>query len=373
MKILQIISNLRMGGAEKLLVTLSNELKKRGHDITLCYLKPGPLEKFVCDAGILFNPVKKFPYLNYLSNLCKYINEKNFDIIHAHIPGGLNTLYGFISAKITKKKFIVTVHGNIFTLNNYKSITYKWLLHYSNMIVTVSDALKIEIEKESNVNPRKIITIRNGIDISYFCNNMSSPNKHKDFNLDLCHPVIGVIGTIRYVKGYDVLIKSLKRIKNVYPKIKLLIVGGEQNNNDLEYRFKLDTMIRELDLGKNVVFLGERNDLIEIYNSIDVFVLPSRSEGTSLSLLEAMASKKAIVATDVGGTPYVLDNYVNGILVPAEDSDALSRGILKVLEDKDLARKLGKNAWNSVNEKFCLSSMVNNYIQLYQKILRDNN
>ncbi len=149
-----------------------------------------------------------------------------------------------------------------------------------------------------------------------------------------------------------------------------MIAGSALKKGDKEYKEKLKNLITKLHLKKDVIFLGKRQDIYDILSILDVFVLSSRSEGTSVALLEAMALSKAIVATDVGGNPYVIDNNVTGLLVPSEDPDALANEILKLLKDKSFSLNLGRKANQVGKIKFNVSIMVDKYIEVYESLLK---
>jgi glycosyltransferase involved in cell wall biosynthesis len=370
MKVLQTISYFTSGGLEKLVLILTNELSKREIDVTFC-IRESKKEISISNNVELhkFSGNNLFGLL-VLYKICKLIKKKEIDIVHAHIPGGGDfTIIGFLAAKITGKKFVLTIHGDIFEISKKKLLLFKFITNLSDKVVTVSDHIKFRLLENNYIKPVNLMTIENGIDISPFDKNVCRKKKLNSLDLDHESPIIGSVGMIRNIKGYDVLITSFSDIIKLYPNAKLLIIGTMENKADLIYKTKLDGLISRLNLQENIIFLGFRNNVNEILAILDVFVLPSRSEGISLSLLEAMASRKPIVATFAGGTKYVLENNLNGILVPPEDTEALANGILKLLIDKIFATELGIKARETIEKKFSLNGMLDKYVKLYDEIL----
>ncbi len=368
MKILQIISRLKTGGAEKVAVTLANELNKNGIFVKLSYFSADSMGGLIYDDQIIYNPNYRFPGLIYLLNLCKFIRVNNIEIVHAHIPGGLNTLFGLVAAKITGRKYITTIHGNIFRSISMRLFVYKLILYFSDKIVAVSDFIKQQLLEKTNFSPNKIMTIYNGIDISPMYNDFCVSEKKKELNLDPKTIVIGSIGNVRWVKGYDVLIQSMYLLKKMY-NFKLLIVGSYTNRKDIKFKRVLDEKIAKLNLKDEIIFLGERQDIFEILSIVDIFVLTSRSEGTPLSLLEAMLSKKAIVATSVGGIPFIIKQNINGLLVSTENPFQLAEAISLLKNDNALSKKLGEEARKTVISDYSLNKMTNRYLDLYKKTI----
>ncbi|NIQ15879.1 MAG: glycosyltransferase [Candidatus Dadabacteria bacterium] len=370
MKVLHIISHLRVGGAEKIVIALTNELRKNGHDVTLCYRKSDSLDKLLKDVDLLALPGDSLIDGKYLFNLYKYIRDRNIDIIHSHIPGRESVLYGCIVAIITRSKFILTIHGNIYRKRTIKLILWRIIFQFADSIVTVSEMIKAEFLKRTNISPKKLVNITNGIDISHYGVRIDPIVKRKELNISNDFFLIGAVGNIKHVKGYDILLKSLHLIKEIKPNVKLLIAGEVNKKIDIKFMYELKKLISELNIEEDVVFLGSRKDINEILSLIDVFVLPSRSEGTSISLLEAMASGKGIVATAVGGTPNIIIDKANGLLVQPDDPEALANAVLSLLNDSSLALRLGNRARRDAETKYSLQMMIEKYQTLYRDILK---
>ncbi len=364
MKILQIIGQFNSGGAERVVLNLCNKISMRGEDVSICIRKPGTLIPLLKNVNLFIIPRNKLVDGRYLYRLCKLIKSNNIDIIHAHLAG--SGLYGLLAAKITGKKFILTLHGNVSSVKG--RTIYKFIMKYADKVIAVSQNIYLQFKQKISVDSEKLCIITNGLDLAEFQTNNVTLLKRKELNIKPNIPIIGAIGNIKHVKGYDILIKSFHQVKKAHKDAKLLIAGSALNKKDLKFKNILNEIISGLDLKEDVVFLGTRNDITDILNIIDVFTLPSRSEGTSISLLEAMASRKAIIATYVGGNPYIIKHNVNGLLIPPDDPKSLANAIIRLLNNRTLRDQLGLNARVSVERDFNLDKMADAYMSIYREV-----
>jgi glycosyltransferase involved in cell wall biosynthesis len=178
-------------------------------------------------------------------------------------------------------------------------------------------------------------------------------------------PVIGVVGSLYPVKGHHHLLAAVPQVLRVYPQATFLIVG----KGDLEDSLREEVMRRGLE--RAVRFLGYREDVPNLLSIMDIFVLPSLSEGLSLALLEAMAAGKPVVATNVGGNPELVRDGVTGFSVPPQDPDAIAGGILSLLGDERRRKIFGDNGRQRVKQYFSLEAMADNYQKLYETCLEN--
>lgn len=195
------------------------------------------------------------------------------------------------------------------------------------------------------------------------------PGKRKELNFPPDVSIIGTVGNISYVKGHDVLITAFEKVVKAQGDARLVIVGDTIQKSDANFKATLEKMVYRLNLKNKVLFLGGRGDVEEILPLFDVFVLSSRNEGTSIALLEAMISGAPIIATDVGGNPGVIEHEVNGLLVAPNDPESLSKGIVRLINDRNLASQLGSNARVVAQERFGLQTMVDRYEKIYREVL----
>lgn len=294
------------------------------------------------------------------SSLTKKIVERyNFDLIHAHyiLPQGL---VGAIAKRTVKKPLIITSHGTDLLVLG-KNYFYRQLIrrigNYSDKFIVVSEALKKKAI-ELKIKPKKLICIPNGVDLKKF-----SPNQVTSFRKELNlkdEAIVLFVGSLVENKGVDSLIQAFLSVTKTFKNAKLVIVGDGPLKSKLE---KLATKLKG-----SVIFTGYRTDVPQILTAVDVLVLPSRSEGLGEVLLEAMASGKPVVATNVGGIPELVKNFENGIIVEPENPSELAEAIISILSNPDLAKKLSENGLKFV-KKFGWDIIANEVIKVYGEVL----
>jgi glycosyltransferase involved in cell wall biosynthesis len=178
--------------------------------------------------------------------------------------------------------------------------------------------------------------------------------------------VIATVGNIRRVKGHDVFIKAAASVAAQFPEVSFNIAGEVL---EPEYFVELQTLIRDLKLSDRFHFVGGVNNLREYLSTADIFVLPSRSEGFSNAIVEAMAASLPVVATNVGGNTEAVTAGVSGLIVPSEDPAALAEAITWLLTDPSKAREMGAAGKKLASEKFTTDAMMHQITLAYASLL----
>lgn len=337
------------------------ELAKLGHDVTV-YTYDFPNQKYEYDEKIT---VKKLPYLFKLGNTAftpGLLNLKGFDVIQLHYPFFFGAEFVYIVSKLRKMRYVISYHNDAISggliglyFKFYKNTVMKLILSGSDRIIISSydygnnSFLKNYIRG----NPKKIVEIPYGVDVDRFNQDVQCDDIKKQHGLDGNKTVLFVGGLDKphYFKGLDYLIESIAKIKN--SGVKLLIVG----DGDLKDHY-IDTA-RVAGVGDRVIFAGKISDedLPKYYSSCDVFVLPSVTTGESfgLVLVEAMASGKPVIASDLPGLRAVVDDGKNGFLASPKDADAIAIRIEELLNNPELSKSCGENGRKKVEEKYSWS------------------
>ena len=365
-RMLQLIGDLRPAGAENVVVNLAKGLKFFKFDVLVLSREGGSLLQKLNGISTQVLSKKGLFDWQYLLALSKFVHNNKIDIIHSHLFG--NNFYGFLAALLTKRKVILTIHGEDCFKSKKRKLFYKSVAPFVSKIVTVSKPLYQRLVSGLGIKKEKVSLIPNGIDTTLFQCTIDLINQKRKLGISIDAPIIGAVGNIKPVKGYDILLNAAADILKVIPNACFLIVGGvdphyKECMRDLKARTVGKNLIN------NVYFLGERDDVERILPILDIYVLPSRSEGTSIALLEAMASGRPIIATNVGGTPDIIEDNKTGILIPPEDPSSLSEAIIKLLKNNSIAKKMGENTRIAVQKDHSVDSMVNNYINLYNEII----
>lgn len=358
-KIVHIINNLQIGGAEKMLVLLLNELSKRD-DIELHVVSlegGGVLKKDLSDQI----HVKEFQYKlftprfisklkpSFRFGLLFYILSVKPDIIHGHLIKGEN--FARVLGFVTKIPVVTTSHD---TLIN-PSIGARLLNRYIRKAVAVSQVVADHLKSAYGFDKKKITIIPNAIDTKLFDKSI------KRFNID--RPVFIYIGRLLESKGIEHAIIGLSRLINEYPNMEFLIYGQAVFE---PYKNYLDKFV--CDNGWNFVrFMGRTDNVPDALKTGDIFVSPSQSEGFGISVLEAAAAGKPIIATGTGAVNLIVKNKKSGILVDWGDPDGIYRAAKKMLDDK-LVEKYGSESSKIAHSQFGVREVGQMYYDLYKQI-----
>lgn len=366
-KILNIIESSETGGAENVFLNLiNNNPKKYKPYIGLLYR--GWLYDEIIKAGykpILFPSNGSFDY-KLVYSLITFIKGHNIDIIHSHLFG--ISIYTSIAARLCGIPSITTIHGvgDIDSNDNFSKAKVAILSKFSSKIVFVSNSLLKNLSNNYKFSKKKTTVIYNGINLKKFDNKNAISLRGK-FGFCKDDIIIGAVGDLRPPKGYDILIKAIMKLSPDIPNLKVLIAGSKT----LLYP-KLIDMINEYKLEKIFKFIGFYEEVQNIYKTIDIYILPSISEGFSLTTVEAMASGLPVIATKCGGPEEIITNNQDGLLVKVNDSDAIANGIRNLIKQPEFVQKISNNARISVENYFSIDTMMMNYMKLYDSVIKHN-
>ena len=313
------------------------------------------------------NPVKD---LSALVRLYFFIKRHKFDIVHTHTSKA--GVLGSVAAKLAGVPIIFTTpHGDIFhpIFGKPKTIFLlskieNFAAQFMDKIITCSNYERKEFLKHKIGAADKYIVMNWGaMRQKDFLKNHDVLSKRKEFNIPEDVMLIGNIARLVSQKGHLFCLEGFRIVVNKFPKTKLLIVG------DGVLRPAIESKINELNLKDNVIMAGCRYDIPEILASLDISLHTSIWEGAPIAIIEAMLARKAIIATDVGGIPELIENGITGILVPPNDRMALAEAIIKLINDRPRREEMGKKACQYAKEKFTLELMVENTTKLYNSYI----
>ncbi|AKV94699.1 glycosyl transferase [Marinobacter sp. CP1] len=362
--VLHLIDTTGPGGAETVFTSLLENLDKgsfrhfvvlRGEGWVADQVKGLGLSPLILDSKGSFN-------IRYLISLIKLIKRERIDLIHAHLLG--SNVYGAASAIICRKAMIATFHGNVDVAANERLIKTKFRLINigSRAIVCVSKRLQEELSARSPISEKKLRLIYNGVDPARFSRNTRG-SLRQELGLPAEAIVIISVGNVRAAKGYQVLIKAAEKIHLSEPTVHFVVVGHKRE--DLYQQ--LVAQMKEAKVESNVHFLGFRSDTSELLPQADMFLLPSTSEGFSISTVEAMMAGVPVIATRSGGPEEILVDGITGLLIPTEDPGGIVSAIRR-LEDKQFASRLAHAALRESTKRFSKASMIQAYEKLYAEL-----
>jgi glycosyltransferase involved in cell wall biosynthesis len=355
-----------IGGSERFLVDLLNGLPKDRFNITLTCIDEGQpaenLKDLVRETGVRFIvcPYKKSRKLDATSilRLRKLIVKLQIDVIHAN--SGYAAIAGSLARIGLNTRLVYVMHTEM--LFSMRTRLFFCLLRpLITAQIAVSSVVAKNMRKKKFLIPFKKAdrVIYNGIDLDNFQPLDSKLAKRK---LGLEGMIIGSVGRLVTMKGYSYLIRAFAKLKDEFPALNLVLVGEGPEKSELKMLAKM------LNVSERIFFLGTRTDIPEVLSAFDVFILPSLTEALSISVLEAMAVCKPVVASDVGGLGEIVSDWENGFLVPPGDVDALAQAIATIIKNVDISKRMGMNGRLIVQQGFSVDRMISDYINLYSDV-----
>lgn len=359
MKIVYVITQLGVGGAENVLVSMANGMQKLGHKVYVVSLLNINSQNF--DDGIFVSILdfKNKPFKSFI-NLCRLISSIKPDVVHSHCLHA-NIITRFTKLFIPIKKLISTAH-NTYEGKGLLMLMFKYTNFLSNNITNVSTDAVNAFEKEKYVEKNMMKVMFNVIEINnYLFSIEDRENYRKKFNINKNENVLITIAMFKESKDFPNLIRTIAYIKNNYNKrFKLFIVG------DGELFAEIKHMAKEMKVIDNIEFLGRRNDIRALLSMSDFFILASKHEGLPTVLIEAAMAKNYIISTDCGGINDILPTTED--TVPIQDHIALAKKIIKRMdEDQAIRTKCVETTYNYIYNKFNPNIVIKQWIDLYLK------
>jgi glycosyltransferase involved in cell wall biosynthesis len=363
-KVLQLISSGGYYGAENMLLNLcaSQEAAGSQNSLLLFYNVHTPNVEFYERArrhGISVRMVhcKGRADWRAVQQIEEYIQSEAIDVVHTH--GYKADLYGFLAAWRSGKPVVATCHnwvGGTTALGIYNHLDRLALKKFS-ALAAVSDEVAQRL-LDSGVPAEKIKIIANGIDVQAFEHGQPLPALSC-----VGEKVVGMVARLDLQKGFEYLLRAVRELCNTMNGFKVVIVGEGPD------RPAIEAMVQEYGLQSSVILAGQQSDMPGVYAAMDIFVLPSLNEGLPMTILEAMAASKPVVATRVGAIPKVINDGENGLLINPRNSEALRNALASLLSDPDKCRRMGERAHDWVSRNYTSEAMAIKYRQLYEEIL----
>ncbi|HEY4706344.1 MAG TPA: glycosyltransferase [Thermodesulfobacteriota bacterium] len=359
-RVLHLVQGLEVGGLEYMVVNLIKGLDNaRYAPAVCCFDGLGSLESKLRGVDVHLLRRRQGVDYAYPFRLAALLRRERTQILHLHNPTAY--FYGALAGAVARVPLVVyTEHARDIRPNMKIRVADKLLSFFTDRVVAVAGHVKRNLVEYEWFNPSKVRVIYNGIDDSRFSAGAGSEARAREaLGIGESVPIIGIVARLDPIKNHRCLIKAMRLVVDAFPGALLLVVG------DGPLRGELEEESRATGLGDNVRFLGTRADVESILRSLDVFVLSSVSEGLPLTVLEAMAAGRPIVATRVGGIPEAIEDGVDGLLVPPDDERGLAAAIKGMLADKKRAGEMARSARKKFEKSFSLRQMISNYEEVY--------
>ncbi|MBI5788221.1 MAG: glycosyltransferase family 4 protein [Candidatus Schekmanbacteria bacterium] len=357
--ILHTESSLGWGGQEGRILREALGLRDKGWRVIMACQPGSGLEREATKTGFTCFPVKMSTAfsLSAVNCLLKLFQQEqvNIAVTHSSIDSWLT---GWSSLLAAHKPIIVRVRHLQGGINN--RFVYTGLC---NTIVAVSQDIKQHMILNKGIPADKIQVIYSGIDTKRFQLAAKPLSLRAEWGVKPDEKLIGIVAVLRNKKGHRFLIRAAAAILNRHPKTKFVFVGSGPKEQEIKEE------IAQKKLDRYFILAGKRDDIPEVLNSLDVFVLPSQMEALGQAIIEAMAAGLPVVASRVGGIPELVREGETGFLVPPEDSNALAGAIIKLLNQPQTARQMGLAGQKTVQENFDYHQMIGNTERLYRSLL----
>ncbi|OYQ88373.1 hypothetical protein B9T21_03530 [Wohlfahrtiimonas chitiniclastica] len=354
MKILYTITGLGLGGAEKVVVDLADQMVKRGHTVCIAYLKGNIVVKPKSENVQMISLGLESPkqLLKALYNFRQLIRQFKPDVVHAHMVHA-NILARLARLMCKIPKLICTAHSSN-EGGKARMIAYRYTDGLSDLNTNVSqEALDVYITKKA-FNIHKSLVVYNGIDVNHF-----SPLPLPEYDYRQEKIQFLSVGRLVDAKDYPNLLHAITQVIQRNQNVHFNIAG------DGELRPMIEVLIEQLGIGQYVTLLGRRDDVPDLMRQADCFVLSSKYEGLPTVLLEAIACGLFVIATDCGGSKEILNN--NGYLIPSQNHNILAEKILDFINLSENDRiKNNERAEKYIKQNFDLNRVVEQWEKIYE-------
>ena len=364
------VGDLWAGAEVQLKVLLSKLVQKPEFNLSVILFNESRLGKEIEGLGI---PVTVFPETEWGSGkifleLVREFKKSNIRIVHTHKYK--DTILAAPAARLAGVSHVVrTMHGfrepfeglQAFKMRLYRAIERTVHRYCVDSIIGVSSQIERKHKAEGGVS--RVTCIRNGIDLEGKWAQTDRWRTRKNLGVDAGTCLIGTVGRLTPVKGIPYLLEAARILLRQGANVKVLIVGDGSIREDLKRQ------THDLGISENIVFLGHREDIDALLQALDIFALPSLSEGIPMALLEAMAASRAVVASRVGGIPEIVEDGFEGFLVEPMDVNSLAERCRRLIESPDVARKMGEQARVRVERDFSATAMADRVALVYKELM----
>jgi len=388
LNVMQVVSNLGIGGAQEVVRTLAEHLAEAGCPTVVCTFQDGPLREEIERMGVpvevlrdrrysvLAFPLFVLDVLRLRRSLAGVVKKHHIDILQTQLLGSLDFLVLTLRYR-TNLLVFWTFQNSRFELRADKLPRHKWLLgpkrwahrqlyrlaaRWVNGFIAVSDDVKTALlETIGPIPDDKITVICNSVDVRRYQQPVDRACIRRRLGLPENARVMAVVATFKTQKGHRYLIEAVPQVLSQFPDLHILLIG------DGDLRGKLQAQASALGLDGHIHFLGTRSDVPDLLAASDCFALPSLWEGLPMALVEAMASGLPIIATEVSGTKQVIVPGESGLLIPPGDVRQMEEAITRLLSEPARARAMGAAAQLRVEAYFGAKKQAQEHIALFYR------
>jgi glycosyltransferase involved in cell wall biosynthesis len=362
-RVVEVLATGTNGGAQEHLFGLMSRIDTSRFDATIVSLSAGSAVRKLERAGFEVVLIDEPDDAAAVAALATYLGRVKPDVVHTHMYRAdvvaTKAVLAMTSAGHTRPYLVSTVHSSRVRSTADRE-TLRCLTPEIDQLIAVSKAIVAKIADE-RPGLAPVSLIYNGVDLARYDHQEPTCELRDQYGMEPGSQVVGVVARLEPEKGHQTLIDAWPHVLRSVPDAYLLIVGEGSMWDSLEQRAAANRVAHR------VVFTGRRDDIPAVTAAFDVAVLPSHREAQGLSILEAMALSRPVVASDVGGIPEMIEDGITGLLVPHDQPEALAAAIVRLLTDHAYADTIAKAGHDLVHDRFCIELMVRAIEEIYEE------
>jgi len=357
-----VVLSLMPGGLENGVVNVINGLDShRFRSSVTCLQEAGPFAARIRSPDVAIHTLglRGGNNIRLPLRLAGLFRRTNTDVVHTRNAEAF--FYGFLGAKLARVPALIhSEHGRVLPDSPRRMTVQRWFLSFTDGAFAVSDRLRRDLVHHLRVPERRFEVIYNGVDEGRIANADRSRARQSLGATD-GEIVIGSVGRLVPVKNYALLLRGFSRVAG---PVRLVLIGEGPE------RASLEALAATTGIAARTHLLGHREDVAELLVGLDIFVLPSFSEGMSNTVLEAMAAGVPIVASNVGGNSEIIQDGLSGLLFESENEPELTDRLVRLIGDPELRAQLGRAGQERVMREFSMGAMIRKYEALYERVAR---
>jgi len=362
--VLQLVYSLSIGGSEKVAFDIASNVDPARFRSMVCGMDlGGDFERELESRGIPHQVMhRKGLEPAVLSRLYRLIRDNRIDVVHTHHFTQL--FYAALPARLAGARIVHTEHEFFSYVESPLSRHLAGpLLRLCDHMTVVGPEVRDYFVRTIGIAKDRVTVVPNGVNVGAF--DYERPLARRELGLDPDAPVLGTIGRLEPEKDQATLIDVFRAVRAEYPSARLVIAG------DGSLASQLRSQAESYGLGDSALFLGYRRDVARVLAAMDVFVLPSIREGLPISLIEAMAARRPVVASSIGSVTGLVQDGDNGFVAQPRDAAAFTNAIKRLLDAPDLRLRLAEAGRRTVEDSYSLTSVIRAYEDLYTSSMKN--
>ncbi|MCU7815864.1 MAG: glycosyltransferase [Candidatus Thiodiazotropha sp. (ex Lucinoma kastoroae)] len=359
MKVLHVEAGMHLYGGARQVVYLLSGLQQQGVESILVCPNGSAVGQAASETGIVVHemPMGGDLDLALIWRLRRIIQQQQPDLVHLHSRRGADILGG-LAAWMSGVKTVLSRRVD----NPESPLVVKWKYRLYDRVIAISQGIAAVLQQEG-LPTQKLVCVRSAVDVEAFQQVCDMNGFRKQFKLADDALVMGVVAQLIPRKGHRYLLQAMQQLVREFPTLRLLIFGKGPLKEELKGQ------IVAMNLQQHVKMAGFRKDLSTMLPCLDLLVHPALMEGLGIALLQGASAGLPIVAVDAGGMPEVVEDGVNGFLVPAGSVEALGDALHRLLADEPLRRQMGESGREKMCRSFSVEQMVEGNLRVYRDLL----